>query len=401
MLIIIMFRVLDGDIDIIVAGGGLSGLLAAKEASSYGASVKVLEADREVGLPEKCDGLVSINGLRELGIIPQIRMVQSHIKRAILHSPNGTMIEIDASKKGVVVIDRSEFDLSLAKSFVLSGGNIELGQKVTSIHPISSGVEVESRKHLSKCKVFIDSRGIASLAEIRRDGLLQAAKYIVTGKEFAEDTVELFFNQDLTPSFFTWLIPAGDEFAKLGCAGNVINGFSILDRYVKSLKLKPVRKIASSIYVGGPLERFVNGAIVNVGDAAGQTKPTTAGGIYSGGMGGVLAGRIAAKAINEGDLEILHNYEKEWRKKFQREFESTAIARRIFERLDNKAINKTFSLVAKLGIQNTIAEEGDFDFHAEILPKILRSKDIMRLLGTLATSEIRRFVTASKKIAKR
>ena len=39
--------------DIIIAGAGLSGLMAAKSASGNGLSVKVLEEDQEVGLPEK------------------------------------------------------------------------------------------------------------------------------------------------------------------------------------------------------------------------------------------------------------------------------------------------------------------------------------------------------------
>ena len=60
-----------------------------------------------------------------------------------------------------------------------------------------------------------------------------------------------------------------------------------------------------------------------VGDAAGQAKPTTAGGIFSCGMAGILAGRAISEAIQTGKSSSLMNYEKQWRDKFGKEFEKT------------------------------------------------------------------------------
>ena len=51
----------------------------------------------------------------------------------------------------------------------------------------------------------------------------QQIRKIVSGKDISDDTVELFFNQEVTPGFFVWLIPSGDGLAKLGCGGNIIN----------------------------------------------------------------------------------------------------------------------------------------------------------------------------------
>ncbi len=387
------------EVDIVVAGGGLAGLLAARETSAEGLTVKIFEDNLEVGLPEKCDGLVSVRGLKELGIIPSLKMVESRVKRAVLHSPEDIKVEVDASQKGVVVFDRSELDLSLARAAVLSGAMLELGNPVVSVRSGSSHVEVESRRETVQCRILVDARGVSSLASDKRKGLLQAAKYIVAGENIADDTVEIFFNQEITPSFFTWLIPAGEGLAKLGCAGAVINGFRVLDEYVEKLSLKPIRKIASSIYVGGPLERFVKGRLVSVGDAAGQTKPTTAGGIYSGGVGGMLAGRAAAEALKKDELQKLQEYEDGWRNRFQKEFETTALARRIFQRLDNHALDKIFSLISKPEVQESLSKEGDFDFHSSILPRILGAKDTLKVIGTIASSELRRLTAASKHVA--
>ena len=376
--------------DIIIAGAGLSGLMAAKSASGNGLSVKVLEEDQEVGLPEKCDGLVSVKGLEELGVNPSNRIIQAKIKKAILHSPNGTDIHIDASKKDIIVVDRSEFDVSIAKDVTLNDGGIELGNRILSYKESETGVEIKSRNGNYKCKIFIDATGISALASKRKSGLLQAAKYIVSGKDISDDTVELFFNQEVTPGFFVWLIPSGDGLAKLGCGGNIINGFSVLDKHMEKMKLKPIRKMGSSIYVGGPLEKFVNNKIMLVGDAAGQTKPTTAGGIYSGGMGGLIAGKAAVQYLKSNNEKILYNYEKQWKEMFQRDFELTRISRNLFERLDNKAIDKIFSLILRKGIENDISNEGEFDFHSSVLQKIFVSKDAVDFLGTVAGSEMRR-----------
>ena len=65
------------DYDVIIAGGSLSGLLSAQEIANHGNDVLVLEEHSVIGLPEKCDGLVSLNALSSLGIIPNWKIIQN------------------------------------------------------------------------------------------------------------------------------------------------------------------------------------------------------------------------------------------------------------------------------------------------------------------------------------
>jgi len=60
-----------------------------------------------------------------------------------------------------------------------------------------------------------------------------------------------------------------------------------------------------------------------VGDAAHQVNPMTGGGIVSGMKGGWLAGKVAAKAVNEGDYseKILEDYPNALRKDFGKNHE--------------------------------------------------------------------------------
>jgi digeranylgeranylglycerophospholipid reductase len=65
------------DYDVIVAGGSISGLLAAREIAAGDLSVAVLEEDSEIGTPEHCGGLVSMSGIHALGIVPDNNTIEN------------------------------------------------------------------------------------------------------------------------------------------------------------------------------------------------------------------------------------------------------------------------------------------------------------------------------------
>ncbi len=100
--------------DTIVAGGSIAGLLTAREISSKGFSVLVIEEDYEIGTPEHCGGLVSIAGLEELGIIPSKKTFDHMIESARITSPNGKNFTINSKNQKVIEISRRELDKQVA-----------------------------------------------------------------------------------------------------------------------------------------------------------------------------------------------------------------------------------------------------------------------------------------------
>ena len=128
-----------------------------------------------------------------------------------------------------------------------------------------------------------------------------------------------------------------------------------------------------------------------VGDAAGQAKPTTAGGIFSCGMAGIWAGRAISEAIKTGKSSSLMNYEKQWRDKFGKEFEKQNLARKILARLDNDTVNKLFNSITP-EIEEDISNKEDFDFHTSSILRLLGMKGSFNTMQALIGGEIKRLV---------
>jgi geranylgeranyl reductase family protein len=378
--------------DVIVAGGSVSGLLAAREAAAGGLSVAVLEEDSEIGTPEHCGGLVSIAGIRNLGIVPDASAVENaRIAKARILSPSNGF-EISAEKQKVMVLDRRSFDKQIAFQAQRLGAEIKVKCQMRSFANEGKGHIVKTSEGDISCGYFIDARGVASIIARNREGVLQSAQYEVYAPWIERDVIEVAFDSQRYPGFFAWIIPTARGAGKVGVAGRGINAASVLQSYIDGKgKCSIVRKVYAPIWVNGPMENFMSDGAIIVGDAAGQSKPTTAGGIYTCGMGGVLAGRAVVDAARKNDERLLAKYQKNWLAMFGSEFEKMLLARKLLERLDNKAIDGLFSAVPPEKLEEASAS-GDFDFHSAALSKILGAKSAARMAKALLGNEIRRLI---------
>jgi len=378
--------------EVIIAGGSISGLLAAREISAGGISVAVLEEDAEIGTPEHCGGLVSITGIQNLGLVPDTNAVENNkIARARILSPSGGF-EINAVKQQVVVLNRRAFDKQIAFQAQKTGAEIRVKCSMRSLLQDGSGYVVRTSDGDFTCNYFIDARGVASIVAKNREGVLQSAQYEVYAPWIERDTIEVAFDSQCYPGFFAWIIPTAQGSGKVGVAGKGINAASTLQSYIAGKgKHSVVRKVYAPIWVNGPIEKFVSGRIITVGDAAGQSKPTTAGGIYTCGMGGLLAGQAVVQAIKKNDYRVLIQYERNWLSMFEGEFDKMLLARRLLERLDNKAIDELFLAIPHEKLEEASAT-GDFDFHSAAIAKILGAKSAAKMAKALFGNEIRRLI---------
>ena len=376
--------------DVVIAGGSISGLISAREIAKKGYSVLVLEEGFEVGTPDHCGGLVSESALHDLGVEPTQKTFDSVINSAQIFSPNGKQIEIDSKNQKVVVVNRRELDKQVARQAQQSGAEIRVKtrfQEKTERGVRTSVDEID-------CKILVDCRGVGALINNQRDGILLSAQYEIYADWIMDGKVEVYFDQIKYPGFFAWIIPSGNGVGKVGIAGREIDVSNAMEQFLRNKgRYSTIRKIFAPIWIKGPIKDFVSRDIVIVGDAAGQAKPTTAGGIYSCGMGGFLAGNAITKYLETNEYSQLQQYQKSWHDKFGKEFERQRIARKILEKVDNKTIDMIFDTITP-EIISEISNKDDFDFHATSIVKLLGMRKSLSAAQNIMSAEIKRLLTS-------
>ncbi|MEM1550569.1 MAG: NAD(P)/FAD-dependent oxidoreductase, partial [Candidatus Bathyarchaeia archaeon] len=313
--------------EVAIIGAGPSGLTAAYEVSKMGVKVVVLEEHGEIGLPCHCAGLLSINGLNRMGLPISGAYTLNMIRGARFFSPSNISFTIEWKKPIACVIDRHLFDLSLAERAHKRGSLIKLKSRVDRVRRDENKWLLEtSGGDMLRARLLIDAEG--ALPKIPRMVGIETheAKRLLKGiqadllvPDLNPDHVEVYFSRKIAPGLFAWVIPLGDEVARVGLACNMPDVRDrILDFIRKRFpqnKIKFLRYYSGSVITCGPIKRTYGDGLLIVGDSAGHTKPITGGGVTFGGICARIAGRVAARAIidNNTGENFLKSYEEEWR----------------------------------------------------------------------------------------
>ncbi|MEM0117634.1 MAG: NAD(P)/FAD-dependent oxidoreductase [Conexivisphaerales archaeon] len=367
--------------DVVIAGASIAGLSAARVIAEKGYDVTVIEEDMEIGTPEKCGGLVSARSLPDLAIAPTGRIVSLQVEKAKLTSASGKQIELDVRNVGVYALRRRELDRAVAVEAARAGAEIELGSRVNDFKENSSSnaITVSTSTFDVEAKYFIDARGISVYKTFMPQGVLTVAQYECYVPDIQRKTVEVHIDKKLSKEYFLWLIPLTDEQARVGIAGRGVLA-PLLEQYLAKRGARVLKKIYHSLAVGGPVKDFVLGRRVLAGEAAGQTKPTTAGGIYTAGMGGRLAGKYIVRALQDTDDSTLQSYQKDWLAMYGDDFSLQLRLRKIYEQLDDKDIDVLFDILQSSDALQALSE-GSFDFHGMDFLKLIGIKGFVKSLS--------------------
>jgi flavin-dependent dehydrogenase len=203
------------------------------------------------------------------------------------------------------------------------------------------------------------------------------------------EEVEVYFGQEIAPGFFGWLVPTCDGKALAGLLSRRSPG-TYLKKLLSSLLAQG--KIASTetkITYGGiplnPLPKTYRDRVVVVGDAAGQVKPTTGGGIYYGLLCADIAVEVIHDALQANDCsgKRLSRYERDWKEKLSGEIQIGYWARKIYEGLDDKQIENIFDIVRANNIYEAILQSPDFsfDWHGDLISRVLKNESLARMFG--------------------
>lgn len=393
----------------LIIGGGPAGLLAAREMAKRGLEVTVIEEHPEVGEPNHCAGLLSVEGLKRIVVDPSPNYIQNKVKGGRVISPGGIIIELEDTRDRAYVVDRAAFDRNLAEQAVDLGADIRKGLRARELVLKDGKVEgARGRGWEFMAEITIDAEGGARTLARQLGlvwgggGALQGVNVEVSGVDVDPEMVEVWLGGSIAPGFFAWVIPLGSGEARCGLACKTGDAPRRLERFVerrfKGGKMGPIR--GGALFTKGPIERTYGDGIILVGDAAGQTKPTTGGGVILGGICAIEAGRTAAEALMRGDpsSSLLRRYQESWRKILGREFSQMLAIRRVFERLSDQQIDRIFRTVKEedwfLNPLLSQLKEADMDMQSGLIGQILRepriTKILLKSLGSLAAEEIMR-----------
>ena len=381
--------------DVAVIGAGPAGSMAAKYAAKSGANAVILEEHPAVGWPVECAGLLGLGALAE-SELPDSSFVLRKIKGAAIYSPGGNRLDFKAKDPRASVVDRRLFDRAAACEALHEGVEMRLCSPVRrirregdeSVLSLGGGDEI-------RASIVISAEGVRG--RLARQAGIMPPELVLSGAQvevpFAvEDPESVEVHLGAAPGLFAWVIPTGEETARIGlCARE--RGCEHLKRFLgQEVIRKRILGSATTINVGGlplgpPAATAAQGLLV-VGDAAGQVKPTSGGGIYPGLVAAKIAGGVAAAAAMEGDgsAQRLQEYDRIWRANLGRELEIGMRANRMLNRMSAKECDELVNYLAgRPGLIKTIEEHGDIDRPSSLMIKMLFHLDWdgLKLAGLL------------------
>jgi len=391
------------DYDIIVAGGGLAGMIVASSAAYYSKqSLKILVVDRNASpqLGKKtisgwvCGDAVGKNSVdymtSRIGIKWQNPEIEHPVKGVIAFSPDHeTSISFDG--EGYIlnrkVLPQKQLNDALNAGIEIKY-NLALRNLLTENGNVIGveGEDLETKSPFKKTsKIVVDCTGVTSVLrtnlpinshiqkKINRDDLEATGRYIYNFQNEVEDNTFfdpdyclIHLDQNIAPGGYAWVFPKGKSKVNVGLGvqqkameehnrkqGQRKDLKTKIDDYVR---LNPVIKnpqIADGesddgnswgtwqVSVRRQNDCLVANGYMLVGDSAWMPKPLDAGGIGPAIIAATIAGKDAVQSIQANDYseESLWQYNLDFVDAYGYKTAGLEVFRRLLQKLSNDQIN--------------------------------------------------------------
>lgn len=349
---------------VIILGGGMAGLRIAEKLAKSGIPTTLYEGKRDVSyLADRASGVLSISGVKRLNI-DYSSALENVLKGAVIYSKSQNM-KVVSEKPQAYVLDRKLLIKKAYNNAKEAGANIILGKRIK---------EDEIKDFDDGKTVIVGADGpISSVAAAF--GFPPIKEVLLTYKAVYDNVnclenhmVRLFFDNEISKGLFGWLIPYSKEKVEVGLGlsekvkGNSKQAF---DKFVKNEGVASIvnaGKVSSeyaSIIPIGARDKTVKGNVLLIGDAAGQTKATTGGGLIFGLSCADAAFQAVLDTFTKG--KPLSEYERNWRKLYNFDLSLHKGLHRYYSNLSNNSIDRDIYLMKKLGFDSFFSKHGDMD----------------------------------------
>jgi geranylgeranyl reductase family protein len=382
-------------IDALIIGGGPAG---SKAASLLAAEheVLVIEKRNADGRPVHCTGLISQETLKLSSVRPK---VLNTLYGAEIIFPNGKKITINSDEEKALLIDRNELDSLMAEKAKNDGAVFAYSERYVSHTVTNNKVVVRTDKREIETRILVgaDGHGSATASTIQNNGPKEFVKgFQADVSQTADDqkVLTIRVGSRIAPGFFSWEIPFGDM-SRIGlCVSadsgtpyghfrNLLRTAGISDDNVK-------RTYCGRIPLGGRGRTYADNLLL-IGDAAGQVKPISGGGLQPAFKAAYALAETVNEALENNDLseKFLSIYEKRWKRDIGKEMKRGYRLRKMFLSMDDDELNRMSEIADRENIKK-ILTAGDIDHPSDLLLPLMKDPvTALKLIPFMAKAGIR------------
>lgn len=345
---------MSSDAEVIVAGAGPAGAVAARTLAGRG--VDTLLVDRAVFPRNKpCGGGLTMRATTRFPwLAAAIKDIDVHtVTKLHLEGPDGSVLDLEAGEPVGILVRRVPFDRALVNAAVQAGARLQEGFEITQVSQSSTGVTLQSRTGARlRAPLVVAADGVHSVIAKRLSVNRHWPAHSLAldmMEETPHDTLRAVHSDGVWISYaykgldgYSYIFPKTHHVnVGLGCLLSHFKGempgrpYDLQAEFVASLVASGELDGRSDrgnftpylIPVGGPMARAYRGRVLFTGDSGGFVNGFTAEGIYYAMISGELAGEAIATAGPARD-SAGPRYRKLWRRAVGTELRDSVLIQR-------------------------------------------------------------------------
>ncbi len=373
---------------IIIVGGGIAGNYLASVLAKEGVRVLVLEEHpkEQIGLPVHCTGIIS-QKITQLVSFP-LDIILNRVKGVGIYSPSGKHIVVGSSRESPVIIDRARFDRYFYEVAVAAGAEYASGVHVRGIKTLPSGARVYSTQRTYEGNVVVGADGPLSVVA-RHFGVQHDLIYGVQARvrmDYPSDRTDMYFHpywRDL----FAWIVPEGNGICRVGL-GTKKNPHLCFKYFLHQQGIARTQIVSThgGLIPMGFLGPQAFSRAILLGDAAGQVKATTGGGVVMLVSAAKIAARTLIQAVESNQYAssfFQQEYQIPCEDTIGRQLKVHYLIHSFLKRLTPTDWDKIINLLNSSEVKGLFSIYGEMDFPKTFLLKLLGNVRVFMQIANL------------------
>ncbi len=381
--------------DALVIGGGPIGAAVARDIARAGYRVAVLERDSCVGRPVQCSGLVTDRTLVAAGL--DSRNALNTLTGAAIYAPSGACYNIGGDRIHAYVLDRAQFDEQVMVQALEANVELWTGTRALAVEYTFDGVCVRAEQagitRTFRGRLVIGADGprslVADFLGLPPPGETLRARGadVILPRRPATDQVQIFVGERYAPGFFAWAIPLGGSRYRIGwgthrSGAGADHLAALVADYPEIFAGMQILTQTGGLIPLGPRPQTYGERGMVVGDAAGQAKATSGGGLFTGLTCAAHCAQVAIEALSTGNTTSaqLSAYDRNWRAEIGDELHRATMLREAYRNLIDAELEWGLRLLRVPGIRKLVNRYGDIDYPSWLASSALQAAPILRRL---------------------